>query len=144
MLTSPQPPAAPLVLVGSTNRVKIAAVRAAVKSCFLLAGVEVRGVASASGVPDQPTGDAETLRGAMNRIGSMEAAVAGAAGGREGAPWLMVAVEGGVLWRCRGAAAAGDGQQPQQEQEQEDLYCMAWAAVKSSRSGWWLRLFTLK
>jgi inosine/xanthosine triphosphatase len=54
-----------LVAVGSTNPVKVAAVRAVVER--IAPRVEVRGVAVASSVPDQPWGDDETIRGARTR-----------------------------------------------------------------------------
>lgn len=54
-----------IVVVGSTNPVKIAAVRAVIhrvwKQC------DVRGVPAESGVADQPHGDAETQNGAKTR-----------------------------------------------------------------------------
>ena len=53
------------VAVGSTNRVKIEAVRAVLRRAGLDAVVE--GVATASDVPDQPRGDDETIRGARTR-----------------------------------------------------------------------------
>lgn len=129
-----------LILVGSTNRVKIAAVDSAVRSAFpKLLNLEVRGVASSSGVPDQPVGDDETLLGALNRVDDMQrqhATLAGCAGpagdasaGLKGqdqdvrSPWLLVAVEGGVLWRrCK-------------QRQTRQLYCMAWAVAKSPLSG---------
>ena len=65
-----QLPRMQLFVVGSTNPVKIAAVRAVVvrvwPSCV------VRGVAAESGVPAQPFGDEETQRGArMRAIGAL-------------------------------------------------------------------------
>ena len=53
------------VAVGSTNPVKIAAVAAVLARCGWTASVV--GVAVASGVRDQPFGDAETIRGATQR-----------------------------------------------------------------------------
>ena len=53
------------VAVGSSNRVKIGAVRAVLAP--LAPEVVVEGVAVASTVPDQPWGDAETIRGARAR-----------------------------------------------------------------------------
>jgi inosine/xanthosine triphosphatase len=68
-----QPKSAPLVritdaarvVVGSTNPVKIAAVRAVLERIGARARVD--GIAVASGVSDQPLGDAETIRGATHR-----------------------------------------------------------------------------
>jgi hypothetical protein len=150
-------PPPPAVLVGSTNRVKVAAVATAVKSLFPhLQHVDVRGAQSASGVADQPVGDEETLRGALNRVADMQRQAAAAAlppsksssggsggggGGGKGAPapWLLVAVEGGVVWRPAGdesaAAACALPSSRQQREEGAELYCFAWAVAKSPGSG---------
>src|SRR3954466_149608 len=53
------------ITVGSKNPVKLAAVRAVVTR--LAAGVSVDAVQVPSGVPDQPFGDEETIRGAIER-----------------------------------------------------------------------------
>lgn len=53
------------VAVGSSNRVKLDAVRAVLTRAGCDARVE--GVTVASGVPDQPHGDDETIRGARTR-----------------------------------------------------------------------------
>ena len=53
------------VAVGSRNPVKLAAVRAGLGD--LLGPVDVVGADAASGVPAQPMGDEETIRGAVNR-----------------------------------------------------------------------------
>ena len=76
VLTTPtvtQPKSAPVVritdaarvVVGSTNPVKIAAVRAVLERVGARARVD--GIAVASGVSDQPVGDDETIRGATQR-----------------------------------------------------------------------------
>ena len=57
------------VVVGSTNPVKIAAVRAVLDRVGARARVD--GVAVASGVSDQPLGDDETIRGATQRARSV-------------------------------------------------------------------------
>ncbi|MCU7496481.1 MAG: inosine/xanthosine triphosphatase [Ignavibacteria bacterium] len=54
-----------LVLVGSANPVKVNAVRDSFSRYF--EGVEVKGYATASKVPDQPFGE-ETFTGAKNRV----------------------------------------------------------------------------
>lgn len=76
-----------LVVVGSINPVKIAAVRAVVERAW--PGGEVRGVAAESGVPAQPFGDDETRRGARTR--------AHAALMSDPAADLGVGLEGGVV-----------------------------------------------
>ena len=67
---SESPPVAGLVdvshvIVGSTNPVKIAAVRAVLERVG--SGALVEGIAVPSGVRDQPEGDEETIRGATQR-----------------------------------------------------------------------------
>ena len=74
------------IIVGSRNPVKIAAVRAVVGR--VAPAADVGGVAVASGVPDQPWGDDETIAGARAR--------ARAALDLSGAE-LAVGLEGGVV-----------------------------------------------
>jgi inosine/xanthosine triphosphatase len=74
------------IAVGSTNPVKVAAVRSVMQRLEL--GLTVEGVAVASGVPDQPVGDYETIVGATTRaIAAREALDAD----------LGVGIEGGVV-----------------------------------------------
>lgn len=74
------------VVVGSTNPVKIGAARTVLRR--LAPDVEVVGHAVPSGVPDQPWGDDETIRGALAR--------ARGACALEGAE-LGIGIEGGVV-----------------------------------------------
>lgn len=90
------------VAVGSANPVKVAAARA-VLAPLIAPGATIESVDVPSGVPDQPWGDAETVRGARAR-----ASAALAASGAD----LGVAFEGGVV-------AEDDG----------GLRTCAWAAV---------------
>lgn len=76
-----------LVIVGSENPVKIAAVQAVVAR--FAPNAIVRGVAVASGVPDQPFGDDETQAGARQR--------ARAALSLTPSAQLAVGLEGGVV-----------------------------------------------
>ncbi len=94
------------VAVGSTNPVKVGAARSIVAR--LAPGAEVTGVAVASGVPDQPWGDEETIRGALARARAARAATDADLG---------IGIEGGVV-------AAADG----------TVRTCAWAAV-SRRDG---------
>ena len=96
-----------MVMVGSRNPVKMAAVRVSLDGRREVVGVEV-----ASGVAAQPVGDEETIRGAVNR-----ARAALAAGPAEAE--LGVGLEGGV-GEMGGA-----------------LYCCAWCAVvdRAGRTG---------
>ncbi|WP_202969144.1 inosine/xanthosine triphosphatase [Gemmatimonas phototrophica] len=76
-----------LVIVGSTNPVKVAAVQAVVAR--IAPNATVRGVAVASGVPSQPVGDEETQAGARQRARSALASTEGAT--------FAVGLEGGVV-----------------------------------------------
>ncbi|WP_068315891.1 inosine/xanthosine triphosphatase [Polycladidibacter hongkongensis] len=77
-----------LVIVGSTNPVKVRAVQRAFATVFAPDALEVRGVTAASKVPDQPMGDAQTLLGARNRVADARHHVPGAD--------FYVAPEGGI------------------------------------------------
>lgn len=74
------------VAVGSTNPVKVDAARVVLQR--LAPAVEVTGHAMPSGVPDQPWGDEETIRGALARARGA-CALAGAEMG--------IGLEGGVV-----------------------------------------------
>ena len=75
-----------LVAVGSANPVKVGAVRAVLGR--VAPHAVVQGVTVPSGVRDQPWGDEETIRGALNRAAAARNAL--------GADW-GVGVEGGVV-----------------------------------------------
>ena len=81
-----------LIAVGSTNRVKIGAVREVLRS--LAPDARVEGVDVPSGVADQPFGDEETIRGAQARARGALAALAADLG---------VGIEGGVVEGAGGA-----------------------------------------
>ena len=81
------------VVVGSTNPVKIASVRAIIER--LHPGAHVEGIAVESGVPDQPIGDEETQAGARQRARAALAAAPSAT--------LAVGLEGGVVTLATGA-----------------------------------------
>ncbi len=90
-----------VVAVGSTNPVKVAAVRAVILRVAPLA--QVTGVAVSSGVPDQPMGDDETQRGARTRAqAALAASEAMLALGLEGG---VVALPDGRLRTCAWAVA---------------------------------------
>lgn len=74
------------VAVGSTNPVKLGAVRAVLQQ--RAPAIRVDGVAVASGVPDQPRGDAQTIEGATNRAHAARAELDADLG---------VGIEGGVV-----------------------------------------------
>jgi len=89
------------VAVGSRNPVKIAAVRAVLARVAPDAVVD--GIAVASGVPDQPWGDDETIRGARERArAALVAADAELAVGLEGG---VVDMAGGAVHTCAWAVA---------------------------------------
>jgi inosine/xanthosine triphosphatase len=90
------------VAVGSLNPVKLGAARGVVHR--LVPGAEVTGVAVDSGVPDQPWGDAETIRGALARARAAQAATDADVGiGIEGG---VVATDDGAVRTCAWAAVA--------------------------------------
>jgi inosine/xanthosine triphosphatase len=77
-----------LVIAASRNPVKIQAVQEAFMQAFPRSTVRVEGIAAPSGVRDQPMSDAETLRGARNRVAYAKTQHPGAD--------FWVGVEGGV------------------------------------------------
>lgn len=89
------------VAVGSSNIVKIAAVRAVLAR--VAASATCEGVTVPSGVPDQPWGDDETVRGAEARArGALASSDADLGVGLEGG---VVALEDGTLRTCAWAVA---------------------------------------
>ena len=92
--------AAHRVAVGSKNPVKLAAARAVVTR--LAPGVTVEAIETASGVPDQPFGDEETIRGAVARArGAREKLDADFGIGLEGG---VVEMPDGTMRTCAWAA----------------------------------------
>lgn len=97
-----------LVAVGSANPVKIGAVRAVLARVAPRASV--RGVTVPSGVREQPWGDEETIRGAVNRArGACEALEADWGVGVEGG--VVEAHDGGVRTCAWVAIVSRDGRQ---------------------------------
>ena len=92
--------------VGSRNPVKIAASQAVLRRVYG-EGIDVRGVAVASGVSRQPWGDEETLRGAVNRaVAALRITGASLGVGLEGG---LVEVDGQVFTSAWCAVARADG-----------------------------------
>ena len=92
----------PRIAVGSRNPVKVSAVQSVVRQWSPLSVVE--GVPAASGVPDQPVGDDETIRGAVQRARAARLALDADIGvGLEGG---VVELEGGAMRSCAWAAVA--------------------------------------
>lgn len=81
-----------LVAVGSTNPVKVQAVRAVLHR--VAADLAVEGVAVPSGVADQPWGDEESILGARNRARAARVTLGASLG---------VGLEGGVVRTAAGA-----------------------------------------
>lgn len=105
-------PFSPLVVsrvaVGSMNPVKVGAARAVIGR--LAEGIEVTGVSVASGVPDQPWGDDETIRGATTRARAARDATGADVGvGIEGG--VVAAADGSVRSCAWVAVAARDGRE---------------------------------
>ena len=96
------------VAVGSMNPVKIGAARAMIERIAPLA--TIRGIAVPSGVPDQPWGDDETIRGAIARArAAREALDADWGVGIEGG---VIDAGNGVVRSCAWAAVVGrDGRE---------------------------------
>jgi inosine/xanthosine triphosphatase len=93
------------VAVGSSNPVKVAAVREVLR--FIAPEAIVAGVGVESGVPEQPWGDEETIRGARTRaLAAREALSAELGIGIEGG---VVRNDDGTLRTCAWAVVVGEG-----------------------------------
>lgn len=77
------------IIVASKNPVKISATKSAFERMFSDVKFEVKGVSVDSGVPDQPMGEEQTLRGAMNRAKNVKKLIPGAD--------FYVGMEGGLI-----------------------------------------------
>ena len=96
------------VAFGSANPVKLAAARAVLAALAPHAVVE--GIEVASGVPDQPWGDAETIRGALARArAALAAAPSDLAVGFEGG--VVEEADGSVRTCAWAAVVAADGRE---------------------------------
>ncbi|GLI69489.1 hypothetical protein VaNZ11_014122 [Volvox africanus] len=135
-----------VVLVGSKNPVKVNAVQRALQRCFPSLDLTITGREAASGVPDQPYGDQETLAGARARVAALcctanatgvsiataqnsrsppSVATASTLSDTEGlSPGadLVIAIEGGV----------GNAKAPGQAGA---LECFAWVCVRDPYTG---------
>jgi len=110
------------VAVGSTNGVKVQAAIAAFRRAFPKHTIEARGVKAPSGVSDQPTGDMETRRGAVNRAEAASQLYLEEMGKL---PDFSVGLEGGV----------GDDFEPLSDGQAElALECFAWMATRSKEA----------
>jgi inosine/xanthosine triphosphatase len=94
-----------VIVVGSTNPVKISAAHEGFQRMFVDERCEVRGISAPSGVSDQPMTDAETLQGAMNRARNVSALAPDAD--------LVVGIEGGL------------------EEREGEMEAFAWIVVRS-------------
>lgn len=115
---SANPRSALNVVVGSKNPVKIDAVREALRTVAPSLSVQVVGVSANSGVPSQPFGDTETLKGALVRCRSVMEEVSTASAfpvaNTPPLPDLVIAIEGGVGWQDRILSeSSGGGSKPE-------------------------------
>ncbi|WNJ16876.1 inosine/xanthosine triphosphatase [Pontibacter sp. G13] len=107
------------IIAASTNPVKIAATEEAFRLMFPDQPVEVIGMSSPSGVPDQPIGDPETLQGAVNRVAfireqvpeadfwvGLEGGIGRIEGGYEAFGWMVVSDPSGQLGKSRTSSFA--------------------------------------
>lgn len=83
------------VMVASDNPLKIEIARRAFKKIFPDKLFSINGIKSVSGVPEQPMSNAETLRGAKNRLAYIEGINAKEDSQYEPADYL-ISMEGGV------------------------------------------------
>ena len=81
------------IFVASTSSHKVAAAREAAQEAYPEEGCIVEGRASASGVNEQPIGNDETLRGALNRLANLRLNVMADQIHYD----LLVAMEGGLF-----------------------------------------------
>ena len=79
------------IIVASKNPVKVQAALQGFQEMFPDTPFEAKGISVTSGVPDQPMGDAETLRGATNRMQAARLAVPNAD--------YWIGIEGGNIVR---------------------------------------------
>jgi non-canonical (house-cleaning) NTP pyrophosphatase len=133
------------VAIGSTNRVKLDSTRDAFNACFPSHAVAFDAVSAASGVPDQPMGDAETRRGAHNR--AMNAARAYRS--KHGSwPTYAIGLEGGCqedvfeepvfsLSSEERHVLAGTAPEAASVSSRPELACGAWIAVLHVATGRW-------
>lgn len=108
------------IVVASQNPVKIRAAREGFSRMFPKSTYSVRGVNVASGVPEQPLSDDETLRGAMNRVqnahtlepeadywvgieGGVDATTTGFDSPMQSFAWVVVMGKGGRTGKARTA-----------------------------------------
>lgn len=98
------------VIIASKNPVKINSTKIAFQKMLPNDEFECIGISVASGVPDQPNGDEETLRGAINRAERASQEISDAD--------FWVGMEGGIQKR-------GD-----------EMEVFAWMVVKSQKGVW--------
>lgn len=94
------------ILVGSQNPVKVNSVKQAFSKAFSDVTFNVEGIASESGVPEQPLGNSETFRGALNRVEFIYKKYPNAD--------YWVGIEGGI-----------------EMNEEDDMEAFAWVFIKS-------------
>lgn len=122
----PLPDAMLRVSVGSLNPAKLEAVKRAFIRFFPGRDVEVTGFNAPSGISEQPMGDDETRRGALNRCAATAAASPDAD--------FAVGLEGGCA-ECRIELPVAAGAAGPRGRSVDYLECFAWMAVCEPRSG---------
>ena len=130
------------IAVGSSNPAKLGAVQQALQRAVdrpregranRRIQLEIQGFDVASGVPDQPWGDAETKRGAQNRArAAYQEYIIINHGNNNRAPHLAIGLEGGLEWLDRGNNNSSNSSSSSAKKNQ-DLFCMAWMAVYGKR-----------
>eukprot|EP00742_Colponemidia_sp_Colp-10_P007132 GILJ01007661.1.p1 GENE.GILJ01007661.1~~GILJ01007661.1.p1 ORF type:complete len:245 (-),score=34.82 GILJ01007661.1:115-849(-) len=114
---SPKKEGTRVIVVASSNKTKIQAVRSAFEKLFPSLALEIHGVAAKSGVSDQPMTEAETKQGAFNRACHAKSLFAGEAD-------FYVGLEGGVERKVQTL----DGRHGE-VLVQPGLECFAWMVV---------------
>lgn len=117
-----------LVVVGSTNKVKIDAAAAAFTAAFPSHTFRFEGLSVPSGVSDQPMGDEETRLGSCNRAVNAAKGYAGA-----GSPIFAVGLEGG----CGEETVSLPSARSADVARESALVCFAWMSVLHVPSGRW-------
>jgi len=108
------------IAVGTTNPCKIDAVTKALRIVCTDVDIQVEGFSVESGVPDQPFGDEETIKGAKNRAMLAHRAYRDA---NKVFPHLSFGLEGGLEWSSNLL----------DHDDEKTLWCMAWMAVYGRR-----------
>lgn len=119
------------VAIGSGNKVKVEATRLAFSRAFPGVDLSVKGFETESGVSDQPMGEDETFKGAMNRALGAVKAYTHANDGIS--PAYAVGLEGG----CKVETFSFPSAASAQIQPKSELVCFAFMCVFQPSTGRW-------